>query len=389
MNQTPEPRRRPSPPSTSQAPAPATVHHTVVVCTRDVMHRRRHESAMHAEVGTLLASIKGCDFAGEYDAARAGTTRLYFVPSDTLVADAAARLGIRGEHDLFGGVVPYAFVATKTITHPLVGADAQAPAAWSGEFGARVHDVVLPGHTAFAAPDARVAGERLLRDGAVRLKKATGVGGLGQAVVTDAQQLHAELGKVGDDEWRHGLVLERNLSEVTTLSVGQVRVDDLQASYIGRQRLTRNNHEAEVYGGSTLTIVRGGFDALLQLASTPQIRTAVLQACAYHDAAMQSFAGLYASRCNYDIAQGFDAARRWCSGVLEQSWRAGGASCAEVAALEAFRADPALDVVRASTTEIYGPNPSVPPGARVYFSGVDEHVGMITKYTRLEPYDHT
>jgi hypothetical protein len=270
----------------------------------------------------------------------------------------------------------------------LVAADAKAPEGWSAEFGERVRDVVLSGHSAFAASDACEAGARLLRGGPVRVKKASGIGGLGQSVVADAQQLRAEIDSVHDDEWRDGLVFERNLGEVATLSVGQVSVDGLLVSYIGRQRLTRNNHGDEVYGGSTLTIVRGDFDALLQIASTPQIRTGVLQARAYHDAAMQSFAALFASRCNYDIAQGFDATKRWCSGVLEQSWRVGGASCAEVVALEAFHADAALDVVRASTTEVYGPNPSVPPDARVYFSGVDEHVGMITKYTQLEPYDH-
>ena len=80
--------------------------------------------------------------------------------------------------------------------------------------------------------------------------------------------------------------------------------------------------------------------------------------------------------------------------MLEQSWRIGGASGAEIAALEAFRADPALRVVRASTVEVYGEAPTPPPDAIVYFSGVDERVGPLTKYatvgadaTRDEPVD--
>jgi hypothetical protein len=348
--------------------------------------QRTHESAMQREVARAVAAIKGCAFAGEHDAASREAGRLYFVPSDTLVSiDAARQLGIESEQDLYGGVVPFPFIATKTITHPLPDGASLAPEGWSFEFGQRVRDVVLPGYSAFALRDARTAGARLLGEGAVRVKKASGVGGLGQSVAGDLQQLEAQIGSLHDDEWRAGLVLERNLLDVTTLSVGQVRVEDLCVSYIGRQRLTPNNHGDQVYGGSTLTIVRGGFDELLQIATSPQIRTAVMQARAYHDAAMQSFAGLYASRCNYDIAQGFDDARHWCSGVLEQSWRVGGASCAEVAALQAFRADAALNAIRASTTEIYGPNPDVPSGAHVYFSGVDEHVGMITKYSLLEP----
>ena len=43
--------------------------------------------------------------------------------------------------------------------------------------------------------------------------------------------------------------------------------------------------------------------------------------------------------------QGVNASGQWCSGVLEQSWRAGGATGAEIAALEAFQADPARRVI--------------------------------------------
>jgi hypothetical protein len=70
-------------------------------------------------------------------------------------------------------------------------------------------------------------------------------------------------------------------------------------------------------------------------------------------------------------------------GVLEQSWRIGGASGAEVAALEALNDDPALQGVRASTTEVHGPDVPVPDGAILYFSGVDDHLGPITKYAEL------
>jgi hypothetical protein len=44
-----------------------------------------------------------------------------------------------------------------------------------------------------------------------------------------------------------------------------------------------------------------------------------------------------------------------------------------------------LDVVRAATTEVYATE-SVPADAVVYFRGVDEHAGALTKYARIEPY---
>jgi hypothetical protein len=72
--------------------------------------------------------------------------------------------------------------------------------------------------------------------------------------------------------------------------------------------------------------------------------------------------------------------------VLEQSWRIGGASGAEIAALEAFRADASLKAVCASTTERYGLAPDVPANAHVYFQDDDPDVGFLTKFSQLDSY---
>jgi hypothetical protein len=185
-----------------------------------------------------------------------------------------------------------------------------------------------------------------------------------------------------------GLVLEENLTAVTTYSVGQVRVADLTATYYGSQRLTTDNAGDEVYGGSDLVVMRGNFDALVQLTLPEHIRTAVEQARVY-DAATSVFPGLFASRRNYDVAQGTNARGHRRSGVLEQSWRVGGATGAEIAALEAFRADLGLQVVHASTFEVYSESQAPPPHATVYFRGVDEHVGWLTKYATVRAHGDT
>ena len=360
----------------------------VVVPTPSTGFASRHERATRAELATRLAALKGFDFAGELDPPIPHPGPVYLVPADTLVgAEAAAALGVRGEHDLFGGVAPHAFVATKAITHPLIEPDDFAPTGWSREFGHRVRDVVLRGFSAFAPEDARRAGLRLLGHGPVRLKAVRATAGRGQIVVCGAAELEAALAAVDAAELSgHGLVLEEDLAEVTTYSVGQVRVADLVASYCGTQRLTPDNSGAQVYGGSDLVVARGDFEALLALDPPEGARLAVAQARTYDAAAMECFPGLFASRRNYDVAQGVDAAGRRRSGVLEQSWRAGGASGAEVAALEAFRADPGLRAVRASTVEIYGQRHAPPPGAMVHFRGEDERGGPMTKYTVVGPH---
>ncbi|TIR44340.1 MAG: DUF3182 family protein, partial [Mesorhizobium sp.] len=72
---------------------------------------------------------------------------LYFVPDDSLLASDAARLGINGPQDLFGGVVPWRFATTKAITHELVDDLAERPKEWSTGFGRTVAAAVLPGYT--------------------------------------------------------------------------------------------------------------------------------------------------------------------------------------------------------------------------------------------------
>jgi hypothetical protein len=303
--------------------------------------------------------------------------------------DQAAQLGITGEHDLFGGAVPYPFVATKVITHPLVEQNASAPGGWSNSFADQVQSAVLHGYSVFTVDQAYAAGERLLEDGPVRLKPVHATAGRGQRVIQSLTELAEALAGIDAAELTGaGLVLEENLTAVATYSVGQVRVADLTATYYGSQRLTTDNAGDEVYGGSDLVVVRGDFDALGQLSLPENIRTAVEQARTY-DAATSVFPGLFASRRNYDVAQGTNARGQWRSGVLEQSWRVGGATGAEIAALEAFRADPALQVVRASTFEVYGESQDPPPHATVYFRGVDEHVGWLTKYAMVKAHDDT
>src|SRR5262249_49357767 len=153
-----------------------------VVTSAAADRAHRHDGVTLAARAARLAALKGYHFAGEYDPADRPSGRVYFVPRATMVGVAAANaLGVRTEDDLFGGVVPHPFVATKAVTHPLVEPDADAPEGWSHAFARRVRDVVLPGFTAFTRCDAGRAGARLVDLGPVRLKPARGSGWRGQS----------------------------------------------------------------------------------------------------------------------------------------------------------------------------------------------------------------
>ena len=343
-----------------------------------------HDAQTRTGVARRLAKLLHRPFVGEFDAATDYAEPLYFVPSDTIPVQQAAPLRIASEHDLFGGVVPHAFAATKAITHPLVDDSAFAPEGWVPAFAQAVAASVLEGVTAFTREDAKRSVARQLEHGPVRVKRSTGIGGSGQHVVESMRALDAALDDIDDAELsRVGVVIEENLVDVKTFSIGTVRVGDLVVSYHGTQRLTRSNRGNEVYGGSSLWFVRGGFEALLDAGLPASLRTAVDQARIYDTAAQTHLPDFIASRRNYDVMQGTDARGRRKSGVLEPSWSIGGASGAEVAALEAFDADPSLTRVHATTTELYGESPAPPPDATVYFRDVDARVGFLTKYARL------
>ena len=345
-----------------------------------------HERAAHKAIARQLAALKGFDFGGEYAACARYDGGLYFVPGDTLLADEARGLGIRTRDDLFGGVVPFSFAATKTIVHPLVERTAQAPQGWSHAFGERVRNEVLPGFSAFTIEDARRAGMSLLSEGPVRLKPGQGVGGHGQALVADAAALEAALARLDRSRLaRFGVAVELDLSEATTYSIGQVWVD-MQASYCGTQGMTIDHRGRPAFGGSDLVFVRGGFDALAAVPLASEMRRAIERAQAFDAAAMEEFPGLFASRRNYDAVHGRDRNGRRRSGILEQSWRIGGASGPEVAALAALRADPGLRAVHARSIETYD-RARPPPGAIVHYSGIDARIGAITKYTLVEAYE--
>lgn len=351
-------------------------------------NRHSHEAVTRRALAERLAVLKGYEYAGDYDAAGVYDGPRYLVPGETLVGlDTARALGILSVDDFFGGVVPFPFVGAKTITHPLIGAHAQAPEGWSGEFARSVRRAVLPGFSAFSREDAQVAGESLLARGAVRVKPALAIGGRGQVVAFDAAALSSALEAIDPHELETcGVVIEQNLIDVTTFSVGQVEVDDLVATYYGIQKLATDHGGARVYGGSDLTVARGDFDALLALPIEDGIRGAIDQARLYDAAARRCFGGFFASRRNYDVVRGRGIDGALQNGVLEQSWRIGGASGAEIAALEAFRADDILDVIRAECTEVYDEEARPPRNAVVHFRGEDPEVGFLTKFTVVEPH---
>lgn len=339
-----------------------------------------HDRASRATLLARLAALLDQPLLEPMDAEQASRATALMVPGDALDAEAASAAGIFDRSDILGGVVPAFFVGTKAITHGLVDDDADRPAAWSTAMARHLGDAALPGYTAFSHVDAARAGRLLLARGPVRIKDVCGKAGLGQVVVRDATELDAALALEDEAELaRCGIVLEENLTDVVTYSVGMVEVAGQTISYWGSQNLTTDHQGREVYGGSDLHVVRGDFAALAKLALPDHLARAVHCAAIFDQAAHAAYPDLILTRRNYDVIDGVAADGERRIGVLEQSWRVGGASGAEIAALEAFRAEPRMRQVRCSTIEVYD-LVTPPVGATIYYRGVDPVVGAMTKY---------
>ena len=164
------------------------------------------------------------------------------------------------------------------------------------------------------------------------------------------------------------------------LSGYTLMIGDRALAYHGTQRSVTNNHGLSVYGGSHLVCVRGGFAELEHLPMNSEVRLAITQARTY-DRNASLYPGFLASRRNYDVGQGIDGRGQWRSGVFEASWRSGGASTAELAALRAFEQDSALQVVEASSVKQFGKPSKIPPGSIVHFEGDDPEEGPLLRYT--------
>jgi hypothetical protein len=285
------------------------------------------------------------------------------------------------ESDFLGGWVPHPLFATKAIVHPIAPGEPQPPE-WPSDFVESVRQLVLGGFTAFTRDGTLRAARRLLRKGPVRLKAVCARGGQQQWVVSSEAEMSTIVDQFDQSAIGRGIVVEENLSDVRTFSVGRVTLGEFSASYVGVQTSTSDNFGGSVYGGSELLVTRGGFADLTRMLSDTMEPPCVM--ALEFDRMAEQRLGLVASRRNYDVVTGVDGSGACRHAVLEQSWRVGGATPAELAALEAFARQPGLRQVRAATVERYGSELIAPEDAVVYFHGDDATAGPLLKYAILQ-----
>lgn len=288
----------------------------------------------------------------------------YFIPSKILDYAEAAKLVIKTEADLLGSVVEAGLHTQKTIFHPLVAPRAARAHYYSEQFAQRVHDAVLPGFSVFSRDDAMDAAQRLAHQGyQVRLKDPTKNDSQGQYLIQSDAQLSAALATFTHDVAKHGAVLEANLNHPNELIVGQLFHGGDFYSYYGR-KFEQTVAGRRIYGGTRLTMIRGGIRALYAR-TNGDLHTAVGQAATVYEA--YSCFNPILSRINLDVLQGYSPDGQFLSGVIDQSLRVAGATPAELLAIEALIVDPSRSEVSAQSTVLHNPVDHVPANGEEYF----------------------
>lgn len=305
----------------------------------------------------------------------------FLVPTFAMVrADGHPEMSVE---TFFGGIVDHGFMATKLVTHPHLHDNDKLPEGWAEGFAARLKDCVLEGYSVFSHDHAKEAAELLIKKHKIRFKNPYSSGGNDQTVVHSRQALETFLETVSAAEMAKGLVVEEDVENSTTYSVGQVRLLDQTGSYLGRQYTVDGPDGFPVYAGSRLWVVRGGWDALLLNLQSPISRSIVAKARQYDEAATQHL-GLIASRKNYDVLVGPITETGFRCGVLEQSWRIGGASPAEVLAMEKFAQNRNISAVQAVIREDHGHPRKINADDFVVYSGNDDLGLPLQKIARVE-----
>jgi|GEM_PF-1490767 len=280
----------------------------------------------------------------------------YFVPDKPLTREEATNLGITSEDDLFGSVLNHPLHSSKAMLHRLVDGGATRSDGYSEAFANAISKVVLRGFTAFSEADALAGFDHLRQQGyAVRYKDPSQRGENSHVILNDSDELSSLLsdGSALERLAANGVVLEPNLKEPNTLSVGQLYLAGKRYSYYGDQQTTYIDGKA-MYGGNTLTMVRGGYNELLGTTHDPDFHIAIKHASVMHEA-YETILRPTASRFNVDVLQGYGRPIEPLLGIIDQSLHIGDASPAEMAAILALNKNPNLAQVTSGVKVLWSP----------------------------------
>lgn len=280
---------------------------------------------------------------------------VYYVPPVTQARDNANKSYIEHVDDFYGLLVENIGHVHKAILHTTTSQS--VPSFYSHHFACSVSELVVPGLTVFTKEEALFA-HKIMQNRAgkeVRLKYPDKSDGRDQFSIVNREHLAGILGSVDEREVvEKGLVLETNVRDVETVSVGYCVLGDQTYSFIALQKNDIAPEDGrDRYVGALVRVVKGNVSSLRSVAKNSKEEKAI-EACVKFDAQYSYFEPV-ASRISYDYLHGYDDKGNLMSGVTDITGRLGGTCPALVMSVMEYKENPRLKVVQSEVSLNYDP----------------------------------
>lgn len=316
----------------------------------------------NGQIALDIAGYIGIPFLGEYADEQRG--RVVVVPGKTITKLEAEDFGISCDTQIYGAAIDNFDQVGKGILHRTFSLD--FPKFHSNKFAREIADVVLPGETTFSLSDTADAFRRFdTRRFGARIKQTNESDGLGQYSIKSEEELNEVI--AGFDETHiveHGLVLEPDVIDPKTISIGYARIGEDIFSFIAHQK---NDSVEEVdahtgklnsrsrYLGATVQVVRGDFNNLFTINNLSYEEKIAVQSSQVFLDAYQEYVFPIASRLSFDYLYGFDRTGQVIGGITDITARLGGTCPALLNAALAFKCNPFIGSVNSEVYLNYDP----------------------------------
>ena len=302
-----------------------------------------------------IAEYLGLPYFSEEEKLSLDGRSIYYVPPTTQVKEQTTPLGIETPQDFYGLTIENINQVGKAVLHESISKS--VPGFYSSFFARAVKDLVLPGVTVFSREDLGKGFELLKKKGlfSIRLKPPDKSDGHGQHALKDIGHLKKLLVDVKDEEIvSKGLILEVNLKEAKTISVGFATLGKDTFSFIALQKNDIAKEDGRNrYLGAHARIVRGEMQELTGVVENEVEQSALETSIKFYD--KYRLFNPIASRLSFDFLYGYDSKGNLLSGVTDITGRLGGTCPAITLSALEFKNHPSLSAIRSEVSLNYSP----------------------------------
>jgi hypothetical protein len=314
---------------------------------------RNYIEQRNGQVAQDLATYFGIPFLGTQNG-QGGD--FYYVPAKTVEASDAIKLGIENSRDLYGAIASKRTATGKSILHPSVSNI--TPDFYNPEFAELIQDLVLPGFVGFNPLDILKGYNFFSRSFPARLKLSNESDGLGQFPIQDKLHLEQIIEKIDPSIIaEEGVVLEPELQNPKTISVGFAQIGTKLLSFIAKQKNDVADDDGQLrnrYLGAVVTVVSGDLEQLQTIEGLSEIDLEAVTKCIQFNQHYQKNMDIIASRLSYDFLFGQNDQGQIFSGITDITGRLGGTCPAIMMALSRLQNNP-IDPVKTEVTLNYQP----------------------------------